>query len=160
SVLGDALPPPQAVLHRRREPDGVRELPDPGGLRRHAKRRDQGARARLSVQLRTPSRARHQWTRPARRRVRRGGGRGREEDRRELHAEEDRRNAVPCTGKGRNGLEGGELMPIEARVRKTVRFVLPPFEHKTGRHIVAKVIPFLTWRHSGLGMLQAYLREG
>lgn len=35
-----------------------------------------------------------------------------------------------------------------------------PAEHRTLCGLVAKLIPTLDWRHSGLGMLQAYVHEG
>lgn len=33
-------------------------------------------------------------------------------------------------------------------------------EHQTMCGLVARLLPYLTWRHSGLGMLQAYVHEG
>lgn len=44
-------------------------------------------------------------------------------------------------------------------MRTEVTMMLPR-EHVTLCGLVARLIPTLTWRHSGLGMLQAYVHEG
>ena len=110
AVHGDRDPQAQAVLHRGREPDGNGELPDPGRLRRHAKRRHPGHRARLPVRLRSASRARAERARPARGGVRRRGGRGREGDRAERDGEADRGDEIPSRAEVWERLEVGELM--------------------------------------------------